>query len=213
MSSTTSSLQRAWWLKTLHQWHWISASVALIGLLLFSITGFTLNHAARIEASPQVQTQEAQLPPALAAALATMADTAADSSQHPALPDTAARWLAEEFGVDVREREIEWSPDEIYIGLPRPGGDAWLRITLPAGEVMQETTTRGRVSYLNDLHKGRNAGMAWSLFIDVFAAACLLFALTGLLILKLHAVNRPATWPLVTAGIVVPLLLALLTIH
>jgi uncharacterized protein len=213
MSSTANTLQRAWWLKTLHQWHWISASIALIGLLLFSLTGFTLNHAARIEAKPQVHAREAQLPEALAETLAGMAETAADEGKHPALPDAAVQWLAEEFGVDVRDREIEWAPDEIYVGLPRPGGDAWLRIALPDGEVMQETTTRGWISYLNDLHKGRNAGMAWSLFIDVFAGACLLFAITGLLILKLHAANRPATWPLVAAGIVVPLLLALLTIH
>ena len=36
---------RAWWLKQLYQWHWISSAISLIGLILFAITGFTLNHA------------------------------------------------------------------------------------------------------------------------------------------------------------------------
>ena len=55
--------------------------------------------------------------------------------------------------------------------------------------------------------------MAWSWFIDVFAAACLVFSITGLLILKFHAVSRPSTWPLVGLGLVIPALLALLLIH
>ena len=43
--------------------------------------------------------------------------------------------------------------------------------------------------------------------------ACLIFSITGLLILKFHAVSRPSTWPLVGLGLVVPALLALLLIH
>ncbi len=211
--ASTNSLQRAWWLKTLHQWHWISAATALIGLLLFSLTGFTLNHAASIEAAPQVRTEEKTLPQPMLGELVSLASTASDADSPPALPDAVARWIANEFSVNTNGREVEWSADEVYVGLPRPGGDAWLRIGLPAGEVVHEVTTRGVISYLNDLHKGRNTGAAWNWFIDIFAFACLLFAITGLLILKLHAANRPATWPLVAAGIVVPALLAILFIH
>jgi hypothetical protein len=39
------------------------------------------------------------------------------------------------------------------------------------------------------------------------------FSVTGLVILKLHATHRPTTWPLVGAGLVIPLLLAILFIH
>ena len=97
--------------------------------------------------------------------------------------------------------------------MPRPGGDAWLRIDRASGEAELEDTDRGWISLLNDLHKGRHAGAAWSWFIDLFAVACLLFSLTGLLILQLHAGNRPSTWPLVGLGVVLPVLLALLFIH
>ena len=44
------------------------------------------------------------------------------------------------------------------------------------GAITHELTDRGWVSYFNDLHKGRNTGVAWSLFIDVFAFAALIFA-------------------------------------
>ncbi|HSC81351.1 MAG TPA: PepSY-associated TM helix domain-containing protein, partial [Chitinolyticbacter sp.] len=74
-------------------------------------------------------------------------------------------------------------------------------------------TDRGWVAYFNDLHKGRSAGAAWAWFIDAFAVTALIFCITGLFLLHLHAGNRPLTWPLVGAGLVVPLLLALAFIH
>jgi len=88
-----------------------------------------------------------------------------------------------------------------------------VRMDRASGEAELEDTSRGWVSYLNDLHKGRNAGTAWSWFIDAFAAACLVFSVTGLFILKMHAGNRPGTWPLVGLGLVLPVLLAILFIH
>ena len=81
------------------------------------------------------------------------------------------------------------------------------------GEAFVEVTTRGPIAYLNDLHKGRDTGAAWALFIDVFAVACLVFALTGLALLVLHARNRRMTWPLVSLGLLIPLILALIFIH
>ena len=58
--------RRSFWLKQLHQWHWISAALSLIGLLLFAVTGVTLNHAADIPAEPVTVEQTATLPPPLA---------------------------------------------------------------------------------------------------------------------------------------------------
>ena len=45
------------------------------------------------------------------------------------------------------------------------------------------------------------------------AAACLVFTVTGLFILQMHAGNRPFTWPVAGLGLLVPVLLALLLIH
>ena len=43
--------------------------------------------------------------------------------------------------------------------------------------------------------------------------ACLVFCITGLFLLHLHARQRAMTWPLVGAGLLVPALIALLLIH
>src|SRR3546814_4906099 len=97
-------------------------------------------------------------------------------------------WLS--ANLDVRAVRGEWSSDEIYIALPKPGGDAWLAIRLADGRVEYEHTDRGWIAWLNDLHKGRNTGAIWSGFIDVFAVACLVFCLSGLFLLQLQARRR-----------------------
>ena len=207
------SSRRAYWLKTLHEWHWVSSALCLVGLLLFSITGFTLNHAGQIEAKPKVENRLAQVDELLLHEVMQQLPAALASQGRAELPLPLQSWLREKWDIATAGREAEWSKEEIYLSLPRPGGDAWLRLNLQDGELEYERTDRGWLSYFNDLHKGRNTGAAWSWFIDVFAAAALVFSITGLFILKMHAGNRPFTWPMTAMGLVIPLLLALLFIH
>ena len=212
-AASTDNRRRAYWLKTLHEWHWVSSALCLIGLLLFGITGFTLNHAASIEARPKVTSRTATVDDVLRAALLKHLPEAKANKGKAELPVDLQHWIRKQWSIDTDGREAEWSDDEIYLSLPRPGGDAWLRLNLADGGAEYERTDRGWLSYFNDLHKGRNSGAAWSWFIDVFAAATLVFSITGLFILKMHAGNRPFTWPMVGMGLVIPVLLALLFIH
>jgi hypothetical protein len=181
--------------------------VSLSAMLLFAITGITLNHAASISATPVVVDKDAVLPAPL---LATLPKAPAAGAPLPA-PVAAA--VARTVGVDPSRHAGEWSDSEVYVALPRPGGDAWVSIDRMSGKISAETTDRGWISYLNDLHKGRNAGSAWFWFIDIFAVACVLFTLTGLLLLQLHARHRPSTWPLVALGLALPVLIAIVFLH
>ena len=198
---------RTWWLKQLHSWHWISAAISLVGMMLFAITGITLNHAQTIGAQPRVTQGEAVLPQPLRAQLG--GDTAADAP----LPGAVADAVARETGLDPRGRPGEWSDEEVYVAMPGPGSDAWVSIDRASGAISFERTDRGWISYFNDLHKGRNTGNSWFWFIDIFAVACVVFTITGLLLLQLHARHRPSTWPLVGFGLAVPLAIALFFIH
>lgn len=203
--------RRSAWLKTLHQWHWISSALCLLCIVLFSFTGITLNHAAQIESHPQVTVHKAEMPQPLLEQAKTFALTH-DGATEP-LPAALQSWLDETQSIQVEGKTGEWSAEEFYLPLPRPGGDAWLRIDLRSGSIEYEVTDRGWIAWLNDLHKGRHTGTAWMWFIDIFAAGCLMFSVTGLLILKFHATNRPLTWPMVGLGVLIPVLLALLFIH
>jgi len=135
-TSKNSYRHRTFWLKHLHRWHWISAALCLAGLLLFAITGFTLNHASWIASTPRVTTTTLELPAKLLAAV----QDAAVGSPDPAtpVPQELARWLSDRLDVRLAHRQVEWSAQEIYVSLPRPGGDAWLTLHLsltpPAGQ-------------------------------------------------------------------------------
>lgn len=203
----TAQQRRGFWLRTLHQWHWISSAVCLVGMLLFAVTGITLNHAAKIEGEPRVDNRQLELPDRLRPQLHAHVDGTAP------LPPALAAWLRDALDAPLGGRAAEWSEDEVYLSMPGPGRDAWLAIDKAGGTVEYERTDRGWVSYLNDLHKGRNSGPAWGWFIDVFAIACIVFTLTGLFLLQMHARQRPTTWPWVGLGLVVPVVLALLFIH
>lgn len=211
-TTTTARAKRsrkAFWLKQLHTWHWISSAISLVGLLLFAITGFTLNHAAEIEGSPQTVERAAQLPAPLLPAIKP--EDAADSTKP--LPAPVAEWVEGNLDIKHARGDAEWSADEIYLALPRPGGDGWVAIDRASGAVTTESTSRGWIAWLNDLHKGRNSGTVWKWFIDIFVLACIVFSLTGLVLLQMHSKNRPSTWPLVGAGLVIPAILAIFFIH
>jgi hypothetical protein len=180
--------------RTMHLWHWISAAACFAALILFTVTGITLNHASAIGATPRVASGGAQAPAPVIAAVAPGVNEAG-------IPAAVTRWIDQQFGVELGHATAEWSEEELYVSAPGPGRDAWVSIDRASGAAKFETTDRGWVAYFNDLHKGRNTGLAWMIFIDVVAAACLFFALTGLVLLVIQARQRRSTWPLVTGGV------------
>src|SRR3546814_16968122 len=115
-----AGLTRSFWLKQLHRWHWISAALSLVGMLLFAVTGITLNHAADIEASPTVTEREARLPPPLLKALPV------GGAEKAPLPEQVGAWLGKEPSVSAAGRAAEWSADDISTAPPRPGAAGWL---------------------------------------------------------------------------------------
>jgi len=201
---------RAFWLRQLHSWHWISSAVCLVCLLGFAITGITLNHAGEIEGNATVTDRKSTLPAPL---LHGLPGIGLEQDAKAPIPAPVRDWVAATLDVTLPDGDAEWRPDEIYMALPRPGGDAWLSIDRTSGTAEYQRTDRGWISWFNDLHKGRNTGDGWRWFIDAFALSCLIFAGTGLAILQMHARHRRSTWPLVGAGFAVPALLVILLVH
>lgn len=193
--------------RTMHLWHWISAAVCFAALALFTVTGITLNHANVIGADPTVTSGEAQIPPGLRGGL----ETSAPESGAP--PADIAVWAEDEFGIDLGNATVEWSEDELYLSAPGPGRDAWVSIDRASGAAKFEATERGWIAYFNDLHKGRNTGIVWTIFIDVVAIAILFFSLTGLVLLWIQARQRTSTWPLLGGGIAIVVALMIFFAH
>ncbi|ROH88497.1 hypothetical protein ED236_03345 [Pseudomethylobacillus aquaticus] len=204
---STAPARRSFWLRQLYQWHWISSALCLVGMLLFAVTGITLNNAAHIESEAAVVERSATLP----AALIKLVET--QPAQSKTLPLPVSEWIKANLQIQTRGRAAEWSEQEIYVSMPEAGADAWLSIDRRTGELIYEHSDRGLIAFLNDLHKGRHTGTVWSWFIDIFSVAAILFSLTGMLLLCMRASDRPSTWPLVGLGFVMPLLLLVIFVH
>src|SRR5690349_11172766 len=98
-STAPNSHRRAHWLKTLHEWHWISSAVCLVGMVLFAITGFTLNHAGSIEAKPQVTHHAAKIDARLREQILLAAPAAKANKGKAELPEALQAWVNAEWSV------------------------------------------------------------------------------------------------------------------
>ena len=196
----------AFWRKQLRQWHWISSALSLMLVLLFAITGFTLNHASSLEEEGISTQAEHPLPAPLVDELSAIETESVLTAAQVQAIKSATR-----FDLSGQLARNEYG--EMIFDLAQPGKDASLILDLNAGLAYSEQIDRGMIALLNDLHKGRNAGPSWSLLIDLAAACFVIFAVTGFALLWMQARMQPSTWPLTTLGVILPVIAYLLFVH
>lgn len=162
----------AWWIRWLHVY---SSMLGLGALAFFSATGITLNHPDWLFGSQRRQEDLTGSVPAVWVA--------------PSLPETEVRrlelveWLRREKGARGYVEEVRVDEREVFLSFKGPGysADAWVdRI---AGDLRMTVARDGWVAVLNDLHKGRHAGPAWSWLIDLSAGLLLVLSVSGFLLL------------------------------
>lgn len=202
------TIRRDAWQRLMMKWHWISAALALMGMLFFATTGLTLlNEGLITDGSVSVTRHEAQLPA-----------TVLDDLQHQprsglVLPDSLSVWARNQWRLDLHPKAVERHDGEIFVDLKRPGVDAWMSIDPVRGLVRYESSDQGWLAYFNDLHRGKNAGPVWHWLVTAFALCCIVFSLTGLALLQIRARRKWAIWPVVGFGLMVPAVLVLLFVH
>jgi hypothetical protein len=175
------------WALTLH----IYASMAgFLLVLLFGITGLTLNHAESILGPPHRETTQAALPAALV-----------QEGNRAAIVSALQRAL----GSRSPATDYRASPDEIDVTLSGPGHWTQAIINRRTGAVDASTESRGVIGRLNDLHTGAASGAVWKWIIDLGAVLFIFSAITGMITL-LSMPKRRVLGLLAAAGGVVVLL-------
>jgi hypothetical protein len=166
---------------------WVHIYLSMFGLaavLFFSVTGLTLNHPdwfggkeRRVSAQGRLDYKWLNLDvPA-----ASPSDDG-DESRHVAKLEVV-EYLRKTHGIRGAVAEFRADDRECTVTFKGPGYAADAFIDRATGRYELTQTFHGVVAIINDLHKGRDTGRAWSLVIDASAVLMTVISLTGLVLL------------------------------
>ena len=156
------------WLRWVHTY---ASMISLLVVLFFSVTGVTLNHPNWLFGTSTVRREVSGTLPA------------------GWYKGNQVDWLlvAEELRAQQRVKGRAGDPrlsgGEATISFKAPGYGADAFINAKTGAYTMTINAQGAVAVLNDLHRGRDAGSAWSWLIDLSGGFLALVSLTGIGIL------------------------------
>jgi uncharacterized protein len=174
-------------------------SCALV--LFFALTGITLNHAEWFGQSARQSQIKGRIEPAW-----VKADDA------PIAKLEIVEHLRGAHGVKGAMSDFRTDDDQCVVSFKGPGYTADAFITRATGEYELTEMRMGLVAIMNDLHKGRDTGRAWSWFIDISSVLLALVSLTGLLLIAWIKPHRFNGYLVAIAGTAVVCLIYLLAV-
>lgn len=176
---------------------WLHIYISLLGftaLTFFAVTGVTLNHPSWFGVDDQRVTEyTGELRTEwMGAGLASDASepdpiATADASD-PVTSSLVAKLeivehLRSAHGIRGAVSEFRIDEAELLVLFKGPGYAADSVIDRKTGSYTITETVMGAVAVINDLHKGRDSGPAWSLLIDVTAVLMVLVSITGIILI------------------------------
>lgn len=145
-------------------------------VLLFAITGLTLNHQDFGWGQPTVTTSTVTLP--------------ADMLVHPNQEELGRR-LQQSLHLQSQMSDYREDDNQIQVTFAVPGYRSLITINRSDGKAEVEQETRGLLGRLDDLHKGFDSGPVWYWIIDISAILLTISSLTGMVtLLSLRARRR-----------------------
>lgn len=167
---------RAWSKPTAAFSRWLHIYLSMfcfIIVLFFSVTGITLNHAEWFDGK-QVENKFSGTVPVK---WVNSADTAHINKL------MIVELLRKQYNVKGFISEFLIEDEQCLVSFKGPGYSADAFINRKDGKFQLSELKLGMIAVLNDLHKGRDTGNAWSWLIDVSAGFLTLISLSGLVML------------------------------
>jgi uncharacterized protein len=155
---------------------WLHTYLSMVSFALvffFAATGLTLNHADKF--GDEVHTRQ---------------DKGSLTVQWVKGPDTGhvarleiVEYLRSAHRITAAVSDFRIDDAQVSVSFKGPGYAADVFIDRETGRYDIAQTSAGFIGLINDLHKGRDTGAAWRLFIDISALLLVLISLTGILLL------------------------------
>ena len=178
-----------WKRKTAMLVRWLHIYLSMLSfaiIFFFAVTGLTLNHADKFGDQLNTTREKGRLDSSWV--------NAKDTAQIAKL--RIVEYLRETHHIHAALNEFRIDDDQIGVSFKGPGYEADAFISRPGGKYELSQTNAGLIGLINDLHKGRDTGYGWSVFIDVSAILLSLVSLTGLILILFLKRRR-------TAGLIV----------
>jgi hypothetical protein len=99
-------------------------------------------------------------------------------------------YLRQTHGIGGAVHDFNVDPSQCVVSFKGPGYAADVFIDRETGQYEILENRMGTAAILNDLHKGRDTGKAWSWFIDICAVMMSVVSLTGLILIFVLQRNR-----------------------
>lgn len=179
--------------------HVVLSTFLLVLFLFFCVTGLFLNHPEWFSHQKPVQTQTFSLK-----------DTPTEEylKESSVNLEDLQSWIAAETGLkSPRKVTAELDLGEWSFDYPLPAGYAFVIISQEDQTMTVEYQKGTFLAVLNDLHKGRHTGKAWSYVLNISTILLSFMALTGLIILFQQAKWRLQGLALMGAGLLIPVVI------
>lgn len=193
---------------------WLHIYLSMFGLavvLFFGVTGLTLNHPEwfgeaerRVAAQGQMSTEWLRID-----VPANSPPGESDESRRVAKLEVV-EYLRKTHGIQGSVAEFRADERECTVTFKGPGYAADAVIDRDSGRYDLTQTLHGFIAIINDLHKGRDTGRAWSAVIDASAILLTFISLTGLVLLFYLKRKRIRGLLVVVAGTVAVVAVVLL---
>lgn len=154
----------------LSRWLHIYVSMASFGILFFfAVTGLTLNHVDWFTKQQRTTQVRGSISPGLLGADVQKLEI--------------VEFVRNTHHVHGAVKDFRIEQSDLSIAFKAPGYAADVFVDRASGRYELTETRMGFFAIMNDLHKGRDAGSAWALVIDISAGLMTLVSLTGLLLI------------------------------
>ncbi len=162
------------WKRRTAQWsRWLHTYLSMVSfaiLLFFAVTGLTLNHQSVFTGVPS--------PTRFTGSLDSVWMKAPDAHKNEIVGAFRAR-----HGIKAELSDFRIDDDTVQVSFKGPGYSADGFVDRRAGKYEVNENRLGLVAIINDLHKGRDTGKAWSAVIDISAILMVLVSATGLVLI------------------------------
>ncbi|HEV3411590.1 MAG TPA: PepSY-associated TM helix domain-containing protein [Puia sp.] len=185
-----------WKRKTAMLIRWLHIYLSMLSFAIvffFAVTGLTLNHADKFGD----QLKSVQQKGSLDSTWVNMPDTARIDKLR------VVEYLREANHIHAALTDLRIEDDQIGVSFKGPGYEADAFISRRTGHYDLTETSAGFVGLINDLHKGRDTGHAWSVFIDASAILLTLVSLTGMILILFLKRRRAAGLTIAGFGLIV----------